>query len=212
MTDAPAAGLRARSKARRMEAIQHAAEELFASHGYEAVTTKEIAERAEVGEATLFRYVPNKHDLLLLILGKRLDALLEEIRSRDADLARGPQTAKTIRGRVDIIYRARSRFYQEDPENVTSYLWHGFRAESSLGAHGVEQGDEIISLVRAILAEGVELGVVNPHTPTDIVAKNCNALYIHEVLRGAVRDSVHVDLWERLQPRLAAQLEPVFRM
>lgn len=63
--DRPAVGasLRERKKQRTREAIVAAATELFDQVGYEHARTSEIARRAEVGEATLFRHFPNKADL-----------------------------------------------------------------------------------------------------------------------------------------------------
>jgi len=62
----PAAlGLRERKKARTRAAIQRHALRLFREHGYEATTTSQIAEAAEVSESTFFRYFPTKEDVVL---------------------------------------------------------------------------------------------------------------------------------------------------
>ncbi|MBN3962757.1 TetR family transcriptional regulator [Nostoc sp. NMS8] len=45
-----------------------AALELFSAHGVSATTTRQIAEKAEVNEVTLFRNFGNKHGLLLAVL------------------------------------------------------------------------------------------------------------------------------------------------
>lgn len=202
-------GLRDRSKIRRMNAIKEAAEQLFAERGFESVSTKEIAAQAEVGEATLFRYVTNKDELLLLILRDRMDQLLAKLQAEDSVAARPEQTAETILNRVRAVYEARAEFYAADPGTVTSYLWHGFRPDSKLGAHSLEQGDGIIELVVTILREGRDLGLVDSRADVGIVAMNCNALYIHEVLRTPVGGSSREPLWDRLRPRLDAQLVPI---
>ena len=46
----------------------HAALELFAVQGVTDTTTRQIAERAEVNEVTLFRHFGNKHGLLLAVI------------------------------------------------------------------------------------------------------------------------------------------------
>jgi AcrR family transcriptional regulator len=58
--------------ARNRERIIDAAIELFAEHGYEA-STAEIAARAGVGEATLFRRFPTKEDLITAIVQMMLE-------------------------------------------------------------------------------------------------------------------------------------------
>jgi AcrR family transcriptional regulator len=58
--------------ARNRERILDAAIEVFAERGYEA-STAEIAARAGVGEATLFRRFPTKDDLITAIVAMMLD-------------------------------------------------------------------------------------------------------------------------------------------
>jgi AcrR family transcriptional regulator len=58
--------------ARNRERIIEAAIELFAERGYEA-STAEIAARAGVGEATLFRRFPTKDDLIQAIVAMMLE-------------------------------------------------------------------------------------------------------------------------------------------
>jgi AcrR family transcriptional regulator len=56
--------LRERKQQRARDAIITAAYELFAERGYLAVTVTDIAERAEVGRTTFFRYFADKQELL----------------------------------------------------------------------------------------------------------------------------------------------------
>jgi AcrR family transcriptional regulator len=50
-----------------VEAIEQAAAELFAEHGYARTTTNKIAERAGVSVGSLYQYFPNKDSLLLAL-------------------------------------------------------------------------------------------------------------------------------------------------
>jgi AcrR family transcriptional regulator len=56
--------LREERKVRTSATIAAAALELFAAHGYAAVTVGEVAAAAGVGERTLYRYFADKQDLL----------------------------------------------------------------------------------------------------------------------------------------------------
>ncbi len=73
------AGLRERNKQQKYERIKQAAWELFREKGFEATTTREIAERAEVGNGTLFLYVTDKYQLLQVVFGDALDRKTEAI-------------------------------------------------------------------------------------------------------------------------------------
>ena len=68
----PGIGRRERKKRDTHRRIFEAAEELFVRKGYAAVTTQEIAEAADVGAGTLFRYARNKAELLIMVMNERL--------------------------------------------------------------------------------------------------------------------------------------------
>jgi AcrR family transcriptional regulator len=53
--------------------LVEAAAQLFARHGFKATTTREIAQLADLNEATLFRYFPRKLDLFLAALESHLN-------------------------------------------------------------------------------------------------------------------------------------------
>lgn len=61
----------------RKEAILHAAEELFAEHGYDGTSTSAIAQRAGVAHGTVFHHFHTKENLLLE-LGETLTAAYVE--------------------------------------------------------------------------------------------------------------------------------------
>lgn len=50
----------------KLERISRLAWELFVKHGYENVTTRQVAEAADIATGTLFLYAPSKGDLLVL--------------------------------------------------------------------------------------------------------------------------------------------------
>ena len=91
-------GLREKARIERYQNIRAAAERLFNERGYEHTTTKEVAELAGVGEATLFRYISNKYELLLLVIGERMDMALEAIEDADELPAIRVQGGKPARG------------------------------------------------------------------------------------------------------------------
>jgi AcrR family transcriptional regulator len=61
---AQADSLTDRKRRRAKEAIRQAALDLFAERGFDAVSVTDIAERAEVGRTTFFRYFGDKQEVL----------------------------------------------------------------------------------------------------------------------------------------------------
>ena len=66
-------GLREMKAARSRQTMTEVALELFLRDGFEETTMEQIAERAEVGTTTLYRYFPTKDQLLLDPLVEAMD-------------------------------------------------------------------------------------------------------------------------------------------
>lgn len=75
-------GLRERNKLDKSTRIRRAALELFETKGYDATTTREIAEMADVGIGTVFMYADDKRDLLFLIFNDVLDEVVDRAFAR----------------------------------------------------------------------------------------------------------------------------------
>ena len=77
MINSPAETLtpRKHAKGRRQAALVEAANAVFAEKGYDAATTREIAERARVSEGLIHRYFGGKRGLLTAILRRKSEAM-----------------------------------------------------------------------------------------------------------------------------------------
>lgn len=67
MTSEAVPGRRERNMIQKRGRIAAAATELFARQGYEATTTQQIADRADVSIGTVFRYAATKAEVLLMV-------------------------------------------------------------------------------------------------------------------------------------------------
>ncbi|MYX28293.1 TetR family transcriptional regulator [Streptomyces sp. SID8381] len=107
-------GRRERNKRDKLRRILAAATELFTAHGYSAVSTQQIADAADVGTGTLFRYAGSKAGLLMLVMNEQLRIGVE----RGVALARsGAAPADAILALVTPLVEAGSRH----PENTAVY-------------------------------------------------------------------------------------------
>ena len=71
-------GRRDRNMHEKLRRIFDAAETLFEERGFEAVTTSQVSERADIGTGTLFRYATSKTELLLLVYNEKLRIALQQ--------------------------------------------------------------------------------------------------------------------------------------
>lgn len=73
-----ALGLRERHKQDKLLRIKAAARSVFVSKGYDAATTREIAQLADVSQATVFLYAKDKRELLFLVFSEDMDQVVAE--------------------------------------------------------------------------------------------------------------------------------------
>jgi AcrR family transcriptional regulator len=71
-------GRRERAKQDKRERIVAAARELFGRHGVGAVTTQQIADRADVAIGTLYLYASTKAELLIMVQNAKFAAAIDE--------------------------------------------------------------------------------------------------------------------------------------
>jgi AcrR family transcriptional regulator len=67
---------RARRKTETLRRIEEAGWQLFRTRGYEATSTREIAEAADIATGTLFNYFPEKRGLLIHLMQREIDDAL----------------------------------------------------------------------------------------------------------------------------------------
>ncbi len=110
---------RARERQQRRASVLDAARTILAERGFNGTTTRRIAERCELSEATLFFYFKSKDEIFTSLLLEGIEVLrrgLEQIATEDLDR----------RGRIARLWRFFSQVRQDHPEyfQVFAYLAH----------------------------------------------------------------------------------------
>lgn len=103
-------GRRELNKADKQRRIRAAARDLFSRNGYSSVTTQEVADLAEVGTGTLFRYAQSKGELLCMVANDQLRAMVDTV----------PDTGNPVDDLVtlcDPLFAA----LESQPENIVAY-------------------------------------------------------------------------------------------
>ncbi|GAA2986836.1 TetR/AcrR family transcriptional regulator [Streptosporangium longisporum] len=118
--------LRERKQRRARERIVEAAYDLFAERGFDAVTVADIAERAEVGRTTFFRYFGDKQEVAFADEQRhadRLGALREAATGSAATLPAAMVLVRTIVCAIsgEVVadagrYAAHDRLVERHPE------------------------------------------------------------------------------------------------
>jgi AcrR family transcriptional regulator len=121
---------------------------LFAAHGYDGLTMRQIAEHAGVSTGTLYHYFDSKHDLFQRVVEHQTERLVAQIREASA----GP----TPRARLESLLRhvaANERWYSGYNRLCLDYL----RAQDDRGA-----GVMAATMTQAEVALAEVLGLTCP--------------------------------------------------
>jgi AcrR family transcriptional regulator len=194
----PSAVLRA-DAARNRERIIVAAASVFAERGLDA-STAEIAQRAGVGEATLFRRFPSKDDLIDAIVETRMREVLALAEAAAEDPEPGPAFERLIRDLILIFTRDRGFFEAAGKQCITDPRFAPLR-EASLETFG------------RVLRRAQEAGTVRSDlSASDLTFLVRAAAYATDVPVPGLRS----DLWQRylrvvldgMRPEGASRLRP----
>ncbi|UZX02932.1 TetR/AcrR family transcriptional regulator [Arthrobacter sp. CDRTa11] len=194
--------LRERKKRQTMKSILAAAREMLSENEYDSITTKEVAARAGIGEATLFRYVVNKKNLFLLIYEEFFNDVLQACLDEDAKDTTEHGTAQYYIDRITTMYTSLAGLYKRDPDSGYVYVRDSFSPED-FGQRGLEQGDRWHALVERVIHRGQDAGVLRP-SPPRLIAQNIHAIYVHEVLATHARGRDPRTIEQRLATRISA--------
>lgn len=204
-------GMRERKKKESMARLRTAAKELMWAQGYETVTTKAIAARADMGEATLFRYVPSKLDLFLSVYGDEFEQVVDQRIQAHADLASDQlRGAAAHLDQVLESYDLLASLYTRYPELAFTFVKESFGSSTGIGRSGLEYADRWFELLESILEHGRATGALDVDD-VPLVVQNCHAIYVHEVLRSHARDLPATELPTRLHQRLSLSLRHLAR-
>jgi AcrR family transcriptional regulator len=203
--------LREYAKREKLARIQDAARHLLSSRTIAEITMRDVARAARVGEATLFRYVGSKEQLLLLVFEGQMERQLAEIEGDPRFSPDDHRTGVELVETICEIFRRRGEMYVGDPANVTDYVRVALVPDNVIGELGVSHGDRTRQIVAALIADGQRRKVLSADWSPAVLADNCAGIYIHEILRSPVRGFPATTFLDRLEQRLRVQLEPLVK-
>ncbi len=122
MSDGEPLGRRERKKREKRDRILSTAGALFRSNGYEATTTREISEAADVATGTLFSYFNDKRELLRALFLTEIDGVLD-------GALEGLNREQPLADQLMALFGPLYEFYGADialgREIFRSFMFHG---------------------------------------------------------------------------------------
>tara|TARA_Y100000588_G_C14027346_1_gene827066 strand:+ start:124 stop:897 length:774 start_codon:yes stop_codon:yes gene_type:complete len=176
-TAKPQLGLRERNKRDKARRIREAARELFLENGFDAATTRQIAQRADVGLGTLFSYVSDKRDLLFLIYNEDQPKLTK---AAFEDVPPDMPLLDQLVGIFGFYYR----FFAQQPELGRFLLRElTFYVDGDQAARFQSGRREIVDGIEALVFRSRERGTINTAEDSRMVARIIFAVYQAEIRR-----------------------------
>ncbi|MFI7190008.1 TetR/AcrR family transcriptional regulator [Nocardia nova] len=166
------------------DAILDAAAELAFAQGLRAVTMAQIAERAGIGRATLYKYFPDVETILRTWHAQRIDAHIAElVRVRDGAGSPSARLESVLTAYAGIAHQTRGH-----DRELVAFLHPDDRI---MHAH-----KQLRELIRQLIVEGIDSGELRDDVDLDVLTAYClNALAAAgEVDGAALSDLVAITL------------------
>jgi AcrR family transcriptional regulator len=181
--------------------ILTAAEDVIRRFGPSKATVVDVARALGVSHTAVYKHVATKAELRNLVVGRWVEQTMPPLRAIVA--GRGP-APKRLRKLVDALIAVKRRRAAEDPELFAAYLTLAADARSVVVAHI----DEMIKLIAAIIAAGVEEGTFRTVDPASMgravlvaTSKFHHPVHAAEWADPAI-DAAYEDVWQLLMDGL----------
>ncbi len=180
--DGQVLGLRERGKRDRLRRLHQAAAEVFRTRGYDAATTREIAQLADVSVGTLFVYAKDKRDLLFLVINDDLDEVLRRALVAASRPAAPLDQLAELLGPIYAYFAQEPELARPTLREVVHYdrLSPGIGEQASRYLHRMETWQDAI----ATLLEGAhDAGCLHLDVPAALLAQILFDVHLVEVRR-----------------------------
>src|SRR5689334_7662739 len=139
----------------RVEKILDVASRIVVSGGVEALTTRSIAEAAEIPVASVYQYFADRDAILLALVERDTEEMDEQVRT---DL--GALTELSIAALVETTMRAYTSVYARRPDFLE--IWVRGRSNASVNDYGRQHNRRTAAELREF---AIAAGLARPDTP-----------------------------------------------
>ena len=190
---------RERNKLEKLARIKQAARTLFAEKGFEATTTREIAEHADVGAGTLFLYFQTKEEILVLLfreeMGHTIDAAFATLREQQ------PLLEQLLH-----VFNAVIAYHEQDVGLARIFVKELPFVEGQLRQEINAFLSDWYNRLAGLIERAQQRGEVRVEVPPRPLARNCVALYLSQLRQWLSGDLTREKLADRLRLTLELQL------
>lgn len=170
----PSESRREQAKLEKERRILGAAQALFKEKGFEATTTKEVSERADIATGTLFLYAKDKTDLLLWVYSKKIGHAIAIMAQAKAALSKARQTKADWQAEAVSFFEPFFRLYADDCATARHFVKEQL---FSAGERGLKERLEFLQLLMQYIDRGKAAGYVRQDVEAHTFAGTMFAVY-----------------------------------
>ena len=145
---------RARRKEETLRRLEEAGWQLFTTKGYEATSTREIADAADIAAGTLFNYFPEKRGLLIHLMQAQIDAA--------ANRAFETMTAASLEEQLTHVFTALTQCYARERRLSRVFVKELLFTDGSQRTHTAAWTFELVSRVGDLIRRAQREGQLDP--------------------------------------------------
>jgi AcrR family transcriptional regulator len=142
-----------------------AAEKLFAAKGFFPTTMSEIAQEAQFGTGTLYKYFKSKEDLYFTLIDEKTDEINGPVKAElSKKMSAIERIKKILRIQFEFIERNRN-FFRIYVSERSRFEW---TVKDDLGKGIHEKMVAYIHLLAQVMKQGIKEGTFKPKDPMDL--------------------------------------------
>lgn len=180
------------------------AEDVIRRFGPAKATVVDVARALGVSHAAVYRHVASKAQLRDLVVARWVETTMPPLR---AIVARRGPAPRRLRALIDALVAAKRRRATDDPALFAAYRTLATGAESVVTAHV----DELLSLVEAVIRDGVAEGTFGAADPAAAAravlfatSRFHHPAHAAEWAADPTLDTAYDDVWRMLMNGLGA--------
>jgi AcrR family transcriptional regulator len=142
-----------------------AAEKLFAAKGFFPTTMSEIAQEAQFGTGTLYKYFKSKEDLYFTLIDEKTAEINDPVKAElSKKMSETERIGKILRIQFEFIERNRD-FFRIYVSERSRFEW---TVKDDLGKKLHEKMVAYIHLLTQVMKQGIKDGTFKPKDPMDL--------------------------------------------
>lgn len=145
---------RTRRKAETLRRIEVAGWRLFTTRGYEATSTREIAEAADIAAGTLFNYFPEKRSLLIHLMQHQIDDAMRQ--------AFGTMAPSTLERELTHVFEALTRCYAKERRLSRVFIKELLFTDGEQRAGSAAWTFDLVKRIAALVTTAQQRGELDP--------------------------------------------------